>query len=154
MFVYSIYPTPTPQYDIIRIFMMITKLRYRCTYVHQMDIFIHKMIYLNFYIIVYLPYWFGITSGSVSSPSGGSPIIWGLCLIICEAAIGVDVPLCSLVCCGSSSWQSDGVTDSCVCFTDFSSVGECLEHYFNLLFLFIQIIIFVGFLTFLYSFYK
>lgn len=76
-----------------------------------------------------LPYWFGITSGSVSSPSGGS---WSLINWWCRESlftlvqlliIGVETPHDGTVtvrvcCCVDSSWQSAGTTGNCVCFAD------------------------------------
>lgn len=91
---------------------------------------------------VHLPYWFGITSGSVSSPSGGSWsfISWwcreSLFTLVQLLIIGVETPHDGTVtvrvcCCVASNWQSAGTTGNCVCFADLIFSSAFLQTQWN-----------------------
>lgn len=87
-----------------------------------------------------LPYWFGITSGSVSSPSGGSWsfINWWCRELMLTLAqlfiIGIDEPLVGTVtvrACdwAASNWQSACTGGNWVCFADFMlSLASLLDE--------------------------
>lgn len=87
-----------------------------------------------------LPYWLGMTSGSVSSPSGGS---WSLIIWWCRVSLlftpvqlfPIDVArllncgdVVRVCCCFCSIWQSTAIVGSWVCLFDFKFSSTLLRN--------------------------
>lgn len=114
--------------------------RYRCLCSHQWNVKIRLTELKGKEREHDLPYWLGMTSGSVSSPSGGS---WSLIIWWCRVSLlftpvqlfPIDVArllncgdVVRVCCCFCSIWQSTAIVGSWVCLFDFKFSSTLLRN--------------------------